>query len=578
MKKSGIEPNTRTYTTLINAYAGAHYAQDLSRFQSGPEIARPSATLPEPRTIQRITTIYNQSQTHITECVESLGHKSKDTDEDVGLAGDQPLMEEDNVMEGSGGAQEISLGPTNAYLKFLATYSRWNEMERIHVAMDAEGPLAPDNITYSILFSALLTRWRLQERESTHRVTANSQVPTRSGTPGTIEIGPTARSMWEHAVRQFHSATSGESLNGARRIDSELALLAMQCLLAGRPVDQRLATTLIPFLWDLPAPGVAVVASSTLRTGQGASRSNVNDIPPPMRSIPVLSLDSRAAKSILSMLSRYNQGTVAAYYADHILATRALLKIVDWGVLQSCIHILSNTGKVERIIDIFDSFQPPTGTDGWPRHVWNNALTAARWSFKLPAALNIFRRMTHLPTGFEDGRPTEYKWRPPNHKPTDIQGRRWIEPLPLPPDSKSMSLFLKTVMNVNNLHHSRQAWTIFGHYPLESFFVISKAELKDRNHTRAVSLLPPFNDEPLVSLSLVRAAEWRIILARDVEALAERMLEGIMSGDEARRINQVRKTMGEMAKVWASRLGTTEKGTRVVEEVDEESSRTRAAG
>ena len=482
------------------------------------------------------------------------------------------------MMEKSRRAEEISLGPTNAYLKFLATFGRWDELERIHVAMDTEGPLAPDHITFTILFSALLTRWRLQERDLNHRVTAEPRGPTKSGSPGIIEIGPTARSMWDHVVRQFHSSTTGDSLNGARTIDSELALLAMQCLLAGRPADQRLAISLIPFLWDLPAPGDAVVASATPRSGQSASRSNANNVPSHMRSIPALHLDSRAAKSILSMLSRSNQGSVAAYYADHVLATRALLNVIDWGVLQSCIHILSNTGKVDRIIDIFDAFQPPTGNQGWPRHVWNNALTAARWSFKLPAALDIFRRMTHLPIGFEDGRPTEYKWRPPNHNPTDIQGRRWIEPRPLAPDSKSMSLFLKTAMNVNNLHHSRQAWTIFRHYPLESFFVIPTAELKDRDHKGAVSLLPPFDHEPLVSLSLVRAAEWRIVLARDVEALAERMLEGIMSGDEARRLNSVRKMMGEIAKVWASRLGIADKGKRVEEEVDEESSRIMAAG
>lgn len=557
MKKSGIEPTSRTYTTLINAYAGANHSQDLSRF---------TPLLPlESRALQRITTIYNQSQTHISECVEALERwKSTPASEtDLGFAGMEELVEEDEALAEAEVRQEeeISIGPTNAYLKFLGKYGRWEEMDRIYLAMDNEGPLAPDKITYSLLFSSLLIRMQQHKGTAPSPVTSPRPRDARPAVPKPVDFGPIARSMWEQAVRQFHPSNSTISSEGSRHIDSELALLALQCLLSARPADQNLAIALIPFLWHLPPPGSTTVASSSPRSGSETPRYISSDLPPSMRSIPRLPLDPRAAKTILSMFSRANQPTLAGHYAEHLLSTRTLLKVVDWGVLQTSIHALSNIGKVDGIIDILDTFQPPTGPDGWPRHVWTNALTAARWSAKFGAAMDIFRRMTHLPTGFEDGRPKKYKWSSPNGQLVDVQGRRWIEPRALMPDSKTISLFLKTALGAKVLHSARQGWTVFKQYPLKTFFTISKGEMKDRDQPVDISLLPPFaserngEGEVKVTPGLVRAAEWRIVLARDVEDLAERVADGIMSGEELKKVHEVRRMMGEVSSYWEGRLG-----------------------
>jgi len=562
MKKSGIEPTSRTYTTLVNAYAGVNHAQDISRFT-------PLQPL-ESKILQRITTIYNQSQTHISECVEALEQQRR-SNSDLGIRGDQDLVEEEEDAEGNTDEEEISLGPMNAYLKFLCKYGRWDDMERIYLAMDTEGPLAPDNITYSLMFSALLSRQQQQKVEFASPITAPKPGEARSPTPKPVDVGSTARPMWERAVRQIHPINRELRL-GARQIDTELALLAMQCLLAGQTPDQRLAIALIPFLWDLPTPGSTVVASSTPRSEREIPRSNAKEVPPYMLSLPRLAIDSRAAKTILSMLNRANQATLAAHYAEHLLNTPDLRRHIDWGVLQTCIHALSNTGNIDSILHILDTYQPTTGVDGWPRHIWTNALTAARWSTKFPAALQIFRRMTHLSPGFEHGSPTKFTWTPPNRQPVDIQGRRWIPPRPLQPDAKSMSLLLKTAMSRDNLREIRQAWTVLCHYPLNSFFLIPRNELRDRGLTRDISLLPPFNDELSVpmSKSLMIALEWRLILARDVETVAERILDALMSREEVRTVDEIRKVMGEVARVWGGRMGVHRGGSRVQVSEDEE--------
>jgi hypothetical protein len=560
MKKRGITPTSRTYTTLINAYAGVNHSGIQSTYN--PYIK------PEARIMQRIVTIYNESQTLISQRVAELTQMQQmqqtPQPSDVGLAGSTKLRVQGDVLKSSEEvAQEkadieadISLGPSNAYLKFLSRFGMWAQMDRIHLAMDITGPLAPDNITYSTLFSGLLSRLAEQTEKRYTPAIESGKVSRRE--VRNEEIGAAARSLWDSAIRQFYKDGTPSS-DSSRRVDEEMALLAMQALLKGRPADERLVATLIPFIWDLPVPNAIVVASHSPGILNPVGRKANDDIPQSMRSIPAIPITLRAATSIVSMLNKAEKHVLSAHYAQHFLQLASLKPHIDFAFLRSSIHALSNTGQVQSIIAILDSYQPPTGTTGWPVYVYDNALTAARWSGDFIGALNVYRRLTHLPIGVEDGLPQakwgKYTWSLPNGNPTDVKGVTWFKPAAQKPTPKTMSLFLKSALH-NRLPsimvtNCRKAWNIFINYSLEEFFVIPAKEVggeEIRNYAMMAG-----GPGGYISGGLARAAEWRVALAGDVLRICELLEEGGVG--RVPRVAETKAVMEGILKHWGARGG-----------------------
>ena len=490
MKKRGITPTTRTYATLLNAYTRIPH--------DGAHTSFAPTKQPPQKQIQRVVDIYNESQTYISEQVAK-------------------------VEPGTTQFPEIDLAPTNAYLKYLAKFGMWSQIERVRLGMDDKGPLAPNAITYTILFNALLDRMAVAIEKRFSEFDAEDFTRT--------EMGETARAMWDAAQRQ--------SASGTKAIDEEMALAAVQCLLAGRPSDTELALQLIPSLWGitLPDSAPASMESKTKRL-----------------SIPQLSLDIRCATALISTLGKNKQRAAAAKYAKYFVNHPALSKSIDYAFLRTAIFGLSAGGDADSIIHILESYQPPTGASSWPMFIWEDAMVACRLSNNFDAALSILRRMAHIPKRLELGGPSNpYKWAPPNGMEVDVQGRRWIRPDPLKPSAKSMAAFIETALeSPYEIHkaNTRAANIILRHFNLEDLLSVSASEMRGRNN---INLSASPRPGEFTNPSVLRAAEWPLKLAGQVHSLCVALLKSQDKTDE--KLVELRDKMAKVTKSWGPILG-----------------------
>lgn len=442
MKKRGFEPSSRTFTTLINAYAGVNHS-------SAPATKRTSAK-PEQRTLSRVGLIYEQARTFMAKRLE----ERDDVASDLGLALGPSESQDRRIVATHD--HELSNAPTNAYLKFLARYGMYEEMQRIVAPMPATGPLSPDNTTFNTMFSALLSSGDANAHDK-HRAdgTPSSDRRARNGNEGE------ARQLWDRACRQL------DGQDGRQVMDEDLALIALTSLCKADGASQRLAKDLVPLLWHVSPPGKAVMSSNDL-----AELRKKHNLP---STLPRFDVTVKAATVIISHLPHPND---RAHYAQAFLHHPTLAKgKVDMVFLTSAVRAYSTTGEVHEIISIFDSYQP-TGPNNhavpsWPTPIWNDALTAARWSTAegkgmrnepdFTTAIDIFRRMTHLPLGVEAGLITgPYVWAPPNGRHVDVRGLKWMRPVAQIPDAKTVSLLLKTSLG-RGWRESQQAFRIFRH-------------------------------------------------------------------------------------------------------------------
>jgi hypothetical protein len=176
MKKRGFKPTTRTFTTLINAYAGLKHSDDT--------MDRRAPRTPEPRTVSRVSLIFDQAQSHLATQVAELERLENQNDpEELGLktAG----MVDEAFVEGDG--VDINIGPVNAYLKFLAKYGMMGEMEKVFTAMPASGPYtinSPRNLIQEISRTAKYLRTKdLPLHHYGTRLTVNSEMPNHLDHP-----------------------------------------------------------------------------------------------------------------------------------------------------------------------------------------------------------------------------------------------------------------------------------------------------------------------------------------------------------------------------------------------------------
>lgn len=422
MKKRGVTPSSRTYTVMLNAFAGvAHGGVAQKNFT--PQ------TPPTSLTLRRVTAIYEHSQRHVQKYLKYANGE-----------GSESGLEAADDREGFVNEAQVNIMPTNAYLKFLSRYGLWKEMQAVFLAMDPHGPLSPDQVTYATMLNTInnIDHYR---RASAGREGA-VDLPA-------IEAGSQARLLWDQAVRNLHPASAG------RKLDEGVALAALQCFVAGRPEDKRLAETLIPRLWGFSEPNAPTVASLT---GSQAAEKEKDT------SLPRLRLDVRSATQLMSLLGRLGRTSISAHYTSQILERDIKF---DLPSLRVAIHNLAAVHDVEAAMAVLDQY-----SECWPVDVLNAILSAARWSKDWDAALTVYRRLTQLPQGVENGDyKGRYEWESPNGRPTDSRGRRWIKS-GIEPDLQSIDLLVRAGLE-SGIPATRQALNIYRYYPREKWYAVT---------------------------------------------------------------------------------------------------------
>lgn len=477
MKKRGYKPNSRTFTTLLNAYAGVRHSFDLGETRSAPSI--------EARSKSRVSIIYDQAQAYLSAKMEEVEAATRWNDPDeLGLATD---AEPDEVKIDSTLMHDVNVGPTNAYLKFLASARMYNEMDKVFVAMPTIGPLSPDTITYTTMFSALYDSLNARARLTSDR-------PQYSTTPNGI---------WARMCRQFLSE-SADKTDTSRSPDQTVVLVALKCLARSDQRSQRLVMDLIDTIWNVPRPNAS--EPPMLRGPSGYT-------------IPQLPLTLRAATTIMSVCPK---PTDRSHYAHVFLNRSDLQKQLDTPFLIAAIRALSETGDIRDVCEILDNYQPRQ-PNHWPISVWHDSLTAARWSKSeeqgmrtqpdFDAALAVFRRMTHLPPGVEGGhREGDYRILPPNGEPKDIRGIMWAKTPPIAPDAKALSLLIKTSLG-RGWREVEQAIRVYDYYQTAEGGPCGERSEADSD---------------------IRGRQWDQELAKDVQRACERLLERQLPPDQVR--------------------------------------------
>ncbi|WVQ62125.1 uncharacterized protein L199_000263 [Kwoniella botswanensis] len=547
MKKRGIKPTTRTYSTMINAYSRISHSGDIS--------AEYELIPVKELTHSRVTILFEQSQQHIKKCMNA----SALLQEDLGIthstsvpSGSQVKKEDQSVNNEF--EDEINTSPTNAYLKYLGRHGLWEEMYQTFLSMDTTGPLSPDSITYTTLFASL---------HHIHLVRGRQKSADPSIVHKLIDIGPVSRGIWDQCQRQF-AKTKGER---DRSIDNELFSHALRCLIKGRPEDHRFAISLVDEIWGLPPPGQSKLASTSTSTSTGST--------------PRLNPTVQSATALIQGLLRSKQTVLASHYTTLLLSRKDIQTSVDLYFLKSAINALSETGDIGGILGILESYQPPTGSEGWDISTYSSALQGARWAGDFPNALKIFKRATQISDDVENTSPADksltaekgsgegYIRSTPNGQPVDSRGIRWIKPRPIVPDTNLLSILLKISVGSNN-EAIKKVLNIINHFGAERLFSIPNSSTRHAsenkrssqddeggNHNGESTLLIESTPQTLVigdrksSASLGKMVDF----AKNIVSAIERL-----HGSQADEYRGIKEDMQKIVKVWDGHVyGATRK-------------------
>lgn len=448
----------------------------------------------EPKTLSRVSIIYDQAQTYMLSVEAELANtKSKNDPDELGLATSATVNEDYHHEQAS--EVDLNIGPTNAYLKFMTRYGMFKEMDKVLLALPTSGPLSPDTITYTTMFSALYDDMSRRTKDS------RSSAATTDGTASATSPG----GLWTRMCRQYQSS---DGTNVERRsIDESVVLIALKCLSRGYQSSQSTAMEIIDTIWSLPRPSSFSITTVPILRGPSGLK------------LPQFPLTIRAATTIMSVCPK---PTDRSHYAQLFMDRSELKRDIDTPFLIAAIRALSETGDIQTVLDILSNYQPRQ-PNHWPVSVWHDALTAARWSHgqeggikaqpDFDNALKIFRRMTHLPPGVEEGqgkRTGDYdQAETPNGKSSDIRGTKWATTVPLEPDSKSVSLLLKIAMG-RGWREVEQAVNI-NRYLQPNLTSNDGQNRKGR----------------------IGGRQWDLELAKDVERACERLLEREWPRDQA---------------------------------------------
>ncbi|KAI0081844.1 hypothetical protein K474DRAFT_1613127 [Panus rudis PR-1116 ss-1] len=122
----------------------------------------------------------------------------------------------------------------NAYLKILVNAGLYDKVFDVYMAMDTEGPLAPDQFTYSILFHALVQR--------------STTAPKSDVSEAMLKSASDARLLWRQMTKSLSKRPNVA-------IDPYVVSSAIRALTRGSPFDSHLAFDILREYAGLTKPG-----------------------------------------------------------------------------------------------------------------------------------------------------------------------------------------------------------------------------------------------------------------------------------------------------------------------------------
>ena len=189
MKRRGFKPDSRTYATLLAAFSRVPDWTDRGKLLQNAEKAY-------------------KSYIEYTDLVKSHNPNSP----------------------------ELSVIPINAFLTVLSRSGQWQRMFDVYNALDDDGPLSPDAVTYTIMIKSFGTRSQLRRGDDPEAHTARARNASD------------ARLVWRQMVKRIESGAD-------IAVDSQMVDAIVQALALGRPADHVVAFDIIRDYVGLAKPG-----------------------------------------------------------------------------------------------------------------------------------------------------------------------------------------------------------------------------------------------------------------------------------------------------------------------------------
>lgn len=324
MKKRGIIPTLATYVIMLDAF--------------------PST--PSKKTQTRARSVYEASVRYVRSLLDGDG---------IDGEGESERYVEEGKTVDPGKIVAI----TNAYLDLLVAQGQDAEIKDVLDAMPESGTLAPDDVTFTILFRAL--------RDG----------PTPSGL--------TCASVW---TRVAAAKGSGEDASWKSKLDEKMIVSALQAAIKGNDVDKRRSLALLPEVIGLP-----------------------------LKKSIALKLNERTAEMVLKFCLAIDEPRKCFEYGEVFLADSVLAKSLRVSHYDAIMSALSKLRRTTEAMQLLRDRRPADNNGVWPYKLYMWPLLSAkvrRGDFE--KLIDVFRGLTGMPWGVELGRPTD----PPANAPPPL--------------------------------------------------------------------------------------------------------------------------------------------------------------
>lgn len=287
---------------------------------------------PSKKTQTRARSVYEASQRYVQSLLSADG---LDVDS-------EQFVEEGKTVEPS---RIVAI--TNAYVDLLVAQGQDAEIKEVLDAMPEQGNLAPDDVTFTILFRALRD--------------------------GPLPCGLTCAQVWTRIA-----AAKGASADGRWRLnlDEKMLVSALQASIKGSDVDKRRSLALLSDL-----------ISNAPATGSG---SNVSE---------------RTAEMVLKFCLAIGEPRKCVEFGNQFLANPSLAASLRTSHYDAILSALSKLRRTDEAMQLLRDRRPADNRGVWPfkLYIWP-LLSAKVRRGDFDKLVDTFRTLTGMPCGVEMGR------------------------------------------------------------------------------------------------------------------------------------------------------------------------------